>query len=208
MDDDEPRQPKKYPLSISKLSKTPSWIMLGFVLGALFVIALPPMGDDKPAPPAAPVELPKPPTPAPPLVTTVQAVFEDPRWEGFASWGNDIMEIALWNPATRDFNDYYEVRRIGGVYYYRSIAMLTRPLIKNQKGLPEDSPLRFTYAGAQEFFEQARAIPPAERKPERDWKPAPQRPAVDLPRASAPNPAPPPALPKIEVQPKGPSAEK
>src|SRR5437763_727394 len=137
MDDDEQRPAKKHPISISKLSKTPSWIMLGFVLGALFMIALPPTGDDKPAapPPAKPVEPSRPATPTPPRVTTIQAVFEDPRWEEFVTWSNDTAEVALWNPNAREFNDFFEVRRIGGVYYYRSIASLTRPL-KNVRALP------------------------------------------------------------------------
>ena len=52
MDDDTPEKP--YPLAASKMSKTPSWIMLGFVLGALFVLAVRPPAP-KPAPAPAPV---------------------------------------------------------------------------------------------------------------------------------------------------------
>ena len=37
MDEDTPKPEKRYPLPASKLSKTPSWIMLGFLLGAIFV---------------------------------------------------------------------------------------------------------------------------------------------------------------------------
>ena len=49
MDDDETKPEKNYPISTSKMSKTPSWIMLGFLLGAVFVAALPPLRK-KPAP--------------------------------------------------------------------------------------------------------------------------------------------------------------
>jgi len=202
MDDDEQRPAKKYPISIAKLSKTPSWIMLGFVLGALFVIALPPMGGDKPAAePAKPVEPPKVAMPPEPTqLTTIEAVFEDPRWKEFTFWSNDTTEVALWNHDAKQFSDFYEVRRFGGVNYYRSIPSLTRPIVKNMKALPDDCPLRFTAAVADEIYRDnvpARTEQPAER----GWKPQPHPlPQVTLPSAQMPSREPP-SVPKIEMRP-------
>jgi hypothetical protein len=210
MDDDEQRTAKKYPISISKLSKTPSWIMLGFVLGALFVIALPPIGRDKSAPPPAkPVEPPKPVSPAPSQVATIQAVFEDPRWEAIvaATWSNDINEVAFWNSGTREFSDFFEVRRVAGLNYFRSIPALTRPLMTNVRGLSDDCPLRFTARPLEEI--NYGAEPPAanERKPERGWKPPVQKPGVTLPSVTAPERVTP-ELPKFEISPKTTPPEK
>jgi hypothetical protein len=207
MDDDEQRPAKKYPISVSKLSKTPSWIMLGFVLGALFVIALPPMEEKKPAPPPRkPVEPPKAATPAPPQLTTIEAVFEDPRWEKYALWSNDTTEVALWNPDTRKFSDFYEVRRLGRVLYYRTLTSLTRPIVKNEPPLPDDCPLRFTAAVAEDILREWKIPEPIDRKADRDWKPQQQQlPKVDLAPAQTPN-RPPPSLPKIEFKPGSPGA--
>jgi len=198
MDDDEQRPRKKYPVSIAKLSKTPSWIMLGFVLGALFVIALPPLTEDTPA--AAPAPAAEPPRAAPPApqLTTIEAVFEDPRWRDYIVWANDTTEVALWNNQARDFIDFYEARRVGGVNYFRSLTSLTRPIIKPREPLPADCPLRFTAPPAEDVFRDA------SRRAGREWRPAPQTlPSIELPRPRVqPDKAPVP--PKIELTPKAP----
>ncbi len=142
MDDELPRR-KDYPTSPAGMSKTPSWIMLGFILGALFVAALPPLR--KPTPPAElprRVEMSKPiaPRQAQPL-STIEAVFD--AWSSYAVWSDDTTEVALWNAEYRDFSDFYEVRRVGLVYYFRSLTALTRPIFM-PTNLPPDSPLRFT----------------------------------------------------------------
>jgi hypothetical protein len=185
--------------------------MLGFVLGALFVVALPPMGEDKPASPVPkPVEPPKPTPPAPPQVATIQAVFEDPRWEGIVAtmWSRDTTEVALWNSDTRDFTDFFEVRRFGNEYYYRSIPTLTRPLLSNVAGLSKDCPLRFTARPADDLFSEAQ-IPSSRRDPadEKKWKPSVQTSEAPLPQVTAP-PRPTPAPPRIELTPKLPPPEK
>ncbi len=166
MDEDTP-PPKHYPLSPAKMSKTPSWVMLGFVLGALFVAALPPLGR-KVAPSAVaesarPVEFVKTAStrPAQPI-STLEAVFAE--WGGYAVWSEDITEVALWSSADRAFTDCYEVRRIGGTNYFRSIPGLTRRVISHGVPLPE-SPLRFTETEEQyrEWVEHGRTERPVER---------------------------------------------
>ncbi len=143
MDDDAPppeRRPGAPPAA--KLSKTPSWIMLGFVLGALFVTALPSRRKVPEPPAVGVVPPPAPPVPrAAPLLTTVEAVFAE--WGRFAVWSDHVTEIALWNAQDRAFSDCYEVRRVDGVFYFRSIPALTRRLISRGRPMPE-SPLRFT----------------------------------------------------------------
>lgn len=128
------------PVPISRLSKTPSWITLGFVMGALFILALPRDEDKKssrPArleKPASTVELVR------PKLTDIEAVFSD--WEHYAVWHNDVTEVALWDTDRRSYTIFYEVIRREGVYYFRSIPRLTRPILK--RGVPEQSPLAFT----------------------------------------------------------------
>lgn len=180
MDDDEPPPRKSYPLSPSKLSKTPSWIMLGFILGAAFVAALPPF-KKKAAPLISPVErpavrpVPERAKPKPPQLTTIEAVFE--VWGRYAVWSDDITEVALWSREERAFSDFYEVRRMGKVYYFRTIPTLTRRMLTHGVPMPK-SPLQFTETEEQyrEWVEYGRSeattvapvdriIPPEQTRP-------------------------------------------
>lgn len=135
---EEPAEP--HPPSVAKLSKTPSWVMLGFLLGVVFVLLLP----RKPAPPSA-----VPPAPpaavksSPPSVARAlffEAVFAE--WSRYAAWENDVTEVAFWNAETRSFSDRFEVIRSGDRFYFRSVAVFTRPVLTH--GVPENSPLQFT----------------------------------------------------------------
>jgi hypothetical protein len=146
MDEDESSRRKEYPLSPSKMSKTPSWIMLGFVLGALAVIALLPRLQKK-APPnpesARRLEFTKPPAPRQPQpLSKIEGVFAE--WGNYALWSDDdTTEVALWNDEYREFSDLYEVRRDGKTYYFRTLTRLTRRMF-TPPNLPLDCPLRFT----------------------------------------------------------------
>ena len=190
MEEDPEVPPKSYPLSPAKMSKTPSWIMLGFLLGALTVIALPPL---RKSPPAAPVPLPdlrspeqagKRTEPAPPpQLTTIEAVFAE--WGKHASWTDSTTEVAMWNSHRESYSDYYEVLRIGNYYYFRSIPTLTRRIIERGKPMPE-SPLLFTETEAeyQEWRqhgrkERTRDVAPSSFSPRFN---APAAPTVDLER--------------------------
>jgi len=134
---EEPRPP-----SPKQLSRTPSWILLGFALGVLFRWRLP---ARDPAP--LPVEpLPSRPAPLPerPL-DEVEAVFA--TWGGHAVWTHELTEISLWDPLTREFSRHYEVLRSGEEYFFRSIPRLTRPVLAY--GVPDEAPLRFTETEAR-----------------------------------------------------------
>lgn len=144
MDDDEPKPEKRYPLSPAKMSKTPSWIMLGFLLGAVFVAALPPLRKKPSREPVtfraadvAPSAAARP----PPQLTTIEAVFA--MWGRYAEWTDDISEVALWNAQDKAFTDFYEVHRWGGTFYFRTIPQLTRRIVT--RGKPDaECPLQFT----------------------------------------------------------------
>jgi hypothetical protein len=131
------------PPSASKLSKTPSWIMLGFILGALFIWSLQRSPETpavapmivEPEKPAAPVG----PLPAPRL-TDIEAVFA--MWGTGAVWENDVTEVALWTPETKKFTDYFEVIRSGDNLYFRSIPRLSRRILDH--GVKTNSPLQLT----------------------------------------------------------------
>lgn len=204
--DDEPKSEKHYPLSTAKMSKTPSWIMLGFLLGAAFVIALPPLRKKTPTetPAFKAVEAPRPSAPREPApLTIIEDVFA--TWGKYAVWSDDVTEVALWNIAEKAFTDFYEVRRVGEGYYFRTIPRLTRRIIARGKPLP-DSPLQFTES--EEQYREWQNYGRTERPPEREAPARPRAPAQ--PRVSAPleqsvritAPAlPPPEFPQAETRP-------
>jgi len=152
-DDDPPRgvgDGSERPPSLKHLSKTPSWIMLGFVIGAVFVFSLPrrqpepqviyvPAEEDShsPVPMAARQEA---------DFTLLEAVFAE--WQQYAVWDDDTTEVALWDSESGQYTRLYEVRRALGaagegiVFYYRSIPALTRPLLT--RGVSASAPLLFT----------------------------------------------------------------
>ncbi len=133
-----PSAPPSRRPAIARLSKTPSWIMLGFALGALFVWALP--VRVKTPPPPAPLPAPPPLILRPHFLTEVEAVFA--QWGQHAVWDNDTTEIALWNADAKAFTDTFEVLRVGDRLYFRSLPQLTRPVIR--RGVESKSPLQFT----------------------------------------------------------------
>jgi hypothetical protein len=135
MDDAESTRP----VPASRLSKTPSWITLGFVLGALFVYTLPHNESNSRIPPRAEFTAPVVRLDRPKL-TEIEAVFAD--WERYAVWQDDTTEVAYWDTDKRTYSIYYEVLRRDGTFYFRSIPRLTRPVLR--RGVPEQSPLQFT----------------------------------------------------------------
>lgn len=178
MDDETGNSESNYPLapSTARMSKTPSWVMLGFVLGAVFMFAFLRRGE---APPSTVsvriVDAPKPSGPRePPPLTEIEAVFA--VWGEHAVWSGDTTEVAYWNRQERKFTDFYEVRRIAGVCYFRSIPELTRRIVRHGRELP-DSPLQFTETEEQyrEWLDHGRRERPVERET------APPPPAVPAP---------------------------
>ena len=156
---------KVYPPSASRLSKTPSWVTLGFVLGAFFVWALP--HAEKPAvPPSGPsvtVQLQR------PKLTEIEAVFAE--WGRFAVWENDLTEIALWDVDKKSYSICYEVLRSGEALYFRSIPYLTRPVLNH--GVADPMPLQFTETEVmrREWLEHGRFEPVAPPAKAGDTKP-------------------------------------
>ena len=211
MDDDEHEEPRKsYPLSPAKMSKTPSWVMLGFFLGAAFVWTFK-RDSVKPVamvPSAATVtEWPKSVLVPPPSLTTIEAVFAD--WGKHAVWEDNVTEVAMWRSETNSFSEYYEVRRVNDTLYFRSIPKLTRLVMRHGTPLPQ-SPLQFTETEEQyrEWLAHGR-VERAADKPQVPRAPITQ----DHPRITTPTPMPVPApredppllaveKPKIELPPK------
>jgi len=193
MEDDPEVSPKSYPLSPSKMSKTPSWIMLGFLLGVLTVIALPPLRKSPPAPRAEPPsvefqEKSKGPV-EPPKPMTIEAVFAE--WGQHAVWFDGTTEVALWNSQRQSYSDFFEVRRFGNSYYFRTLPELTRRIIKRGKPMP-DSPLEFTETEEQyqEWRQHGRNERPREGEPRPPMRfTAPDAPPVQIVRPNVEPPA-------------------
>lgn len=136
------------------LSKTPSWIMLGFVIGCIVALTIRKDLDarDKPAalqPPAtaASSSTPQleatPPSKAAPRqlsLSDMEAVFV--QWQERAIWRHELTEVAFWNPNTNKYSELVEVLRSGEDLYFRTIPRLTRPLIDEVPDLAV--PIRFT----------------------------------------------------------------
>jgi len=134
-----PPEPKPKP------SLTPSWVMLGFMIGALFVWALPKRDSTATS---APLEQAQVAVQTPPRFTTIEAVFAE--WGHYAVWHQDRTEIALWNSATNTYSDCYEVLRNDEVFFFRSITRLNRPLLTHgEQANLESCPLQFTEINAQ-----------------------------------------------------------
>lgn len=173
MAEDPSGSPPRRP-SISQLSKTPSWVMLGFILGAVFILALPrreqvarPIVLSRQVEKRVKVERPE--------LTTVEAVFDE--WSRYAVWDDDSTQIAMWNPGMGEFSDFYEVRRINGQDYFRSIPHLTNRILRHGRLPPPECPLRFTETDAQ--YREWRTEGRVERLPD-----------ADLPVLRAPDAAP------------------
>jgi hypothetical protein len=205
MDDDEIDQPRKtYPLSPAKMSKTPSWVMLGFFLGAAFVWSF--QRESEKAEPKRSVGMtdwPKAVRVEPSPLTTIEAVFA--KWGDAAVWDKDLTEVALWRSETGGFTEFYEVRRVGPDLYFRSISNLTRLVIRHGTPPADEVPLRFTETQAQynEWLEHGRF----ERSPEATVQPTLLGPALippgeAMPRVRAPKniPMPTPAPAGSEFQ--------
>lgn len=179
MDDNDDNPPEKnYPLSPARMSKTPSWIMLGFVLGALCVLAFPkrtPKPAAAPSPPVVAVAAaPSEPREPPPL-SRIETLFE--IWGQHAVWADDRTEVAMWDTKEERFADFYEVRKMDGKLYFRSIPALTRRVIARGKPMPE-SPLQFTET--EEQYQEWREYGRRENPMKAMWEP-PRQPATSLP---------------------------
>jgi hypothetical protein len=201
MDDDDQVEPRKtYPLSPAKMSKTPSWAMVGFLLGAAFVWNF--KRDDAKNVTAAPslvarTDWPKAVVVPPSPLTTIEAVFAD--WGQHAVWENNVTELAMWRSETKSFSEFYEVRKVGDVPYFRSIPKLTRLVIRHGVPLP-NSPLEFTETEEQyrDWLEHGRF----ERKPQATVQPSLFGPALMPPgETMPPPPVPRPTTPSPRITP-------
>lgn len=143
---DAPTTPK------TKLSTAPSWVMVGFVLGAIFAYGVQREVDRRAQakPPSAPAAATEPTKPGPPKadsplknrtsLAAIENIFE--QYNSHAVWRNDITEVALWNAETDKFSECFEIMRSGDFYYFRTIPQLTRAVLKPNPA--PDLPLRYT----------------------------------------------------------------
>jgi len=135
----------------AELSKVPSWILLGFLIGAAFVFLLRReyLFDGDGAAPALvepqPAVASLPPTSltvrkGDPSLSAIEAIWT--AWGEHAVWIGELSEVALWNTQNLAFSDYVEVTRRGDFYFFRSIPKLTRPIV--DRGLGIKAPVQFT----------------------------------------------------------------
>jgi len=150
--------------SPARMSRTPSWVLLGFGLGVFFMWLLP-RDEAPPAPPSAKASAPaKPAAPAKRRLSDIEAVFE--VWGRYAVWDQNRTEVALWNSSANSYADFYEVLREDDTLWFRSIPRLTRPLIAH--ATKSDAPLVFTetaemrrsWLESRGEMQSARPVPP------------------------------------------------
>lgn len=165
------------PAQRQKLSPAPSWITLGFGLGALTVWALLRQPELPPAP--EPVAAAATEAPAPrgnvatladrPSFNVVAAMFEQNL--PWAFWHEGRSQFALWNSVTGDYTDFFEAQRVGDDLFFRPLDRLTWWLIDGYG--PEAGVIRFAETNAMRLvrFEQAGILPEARKLPP---PPAPQ----------------------------------
>ncbi|MBM3873951.1 MAG: hypothetical protein FJ382_09515 [Verrucomicrobia bacterium] len=139
--------------SRTELSRAPSWILLGFVIGAVFVLLLrrqylveeamlnPPVAgaaaiDAADAEAASPTAA----RAGEPTALAFDAVWR--AWGHHAVWVDDSTQVALWNAQSGDYRDAFEVIRKGDEFYFRPLSRLTRPVV--DRGLGVAAPLQFT----------------------------------------------------------------
>lgn len=148
------------------LSKTPSWIMLGFVIGCIVALTVKRQVEggektDRPSKPPVEQVASPPPEPAPTSsrisLSDMEAIFD--QWKGNAIWTHDITEVAFWDATTQQYSGFVEVLRNGDDYFFRTISRLTRPMV--EEGIPSNMPIRFTETEAMRAQRRARfMIPP------------------------------------------------
>lgn len=131
--DESPEAPRPKP------SKIPSWIMLGFLLGALFVWALPrPRTAVVTQAPVTPV-LSAPAFATHPRFSDLEASFTE--WQQYALWSGELAYVVMWDAETRTFRDCYEVQRRSDEFFFRSVP---RPKnLRAREDVPANSPLQF-----------------------------------------------------------------
>jgi hypothetical protein len=114
--------------------------MLGFLLGALFVWALPRPREPRAAPARVVPVVSAPAVATHPRFTDLEAVFEE--WSRYAVWADDITYVCLWDSTeTRTFRDCFQVLRRGDELFFRSV---TRPRnLRARDGVPKESPMEF-----------------------------------------------------------------
>lgn len=157
--------------------------MLGFVLGALFVFALP---DRTPkSAPAVAITATEPARPVvprdPPPLSRIEIIFE--KYGEGAVWSDNTTEVAMWDSVEERYADFYEIRRLDGKLYFRSIPQLTRRIIARGK-IQADALLQFTETEEQyrDWDEHGRR----ERPIERMWQKPARAPAISVAPPSVP----------------------
>src|SRR4051812_22109064 len=129
--------------SREQLSKTPSWVMVGFVLGCLATVTVEHDLNEEKEEARAKAGTKTVVVPPEPMVNTITRIQDKPSLTSIeaiftqssnsAIWDGNVTEFEMWNQATGKFTDYFEVVRSEGLYYFRSIPQLTRPLYEPEK---------------------------------------------------------------------------
>ena len=132
------------------LSKTPSWIMLGVIIGSIVTVTVQKHWggrNDESPPIPAPAAGPAGETSKEPAITNthlslfaMETLFQ--QYQENVVWRHEIKEVVFWNPFTDQYSEYVEVLRNGEDFYFRSIPRLTRPIIEEL--MDPNVPMRFT----------------------------------------------------------------
>ena len=138
----DPKPPRE------SLSKVPSWIMLGAVIGAILTVTVQRRWAGEPPPPEEPkavqtaVEQPPELKPADVHMSLLKMEEIFALHSDRALFRHGFTEVAFWNELTNEYTIFVEILKSGDDFYFRNIPALTRPL--NDRVNDAKIPVRFT----------------------------------------------------------------
>ena len=146
----------------AKISIAPLWLILGLAAGLLagwiifgsretakiaVVDQMPAEGEEQ----------------GPVTLAAAERLFQ--KWGGYAVWENDITQLAVWNVRKHEHADFYEVYRVRGRFFFRSLQQLNWVLIDHGHKVVEPIWFAEPVAARAQFYQDNPDYDLAKEKP-------------------------------------------
>jgi hypothetical protein len=145
-------------------TKAPLWLTLGSALGLGIAWLASGTGDESSPKHSAAPPAPRSSPPVPELASSRPTLdrIEDlfMTWGGYCVWKDNLTQFAAWRKPAGPPTDYYEVRRSGGKFYFRTLPRADWPLIDH--GQLVRCPLWFAepWETQEQFYRENPSIAP------------------------------------------------